>query len=215
MQGTCPGPGAAHLRHPPCRLCVGASSASFPARARTAAGERGTLPAASATEPSPPASGLCLPRASWPRLARARLGNGLPCQAGPLQPGPGAAPGPLLTPTLTAWARLSTSTDSYLGLGHGPREAVDKRHQQHPQESGEGDGGRCAGEPAYSPRRGRHACSVPERAKESSRRSSRNQRTQSARSSFPAQEPLSSPGSSQAKCRPASLSPPYIFGPPL
>lgn len=45
-----------------------------------------------------PGPDLCLPRASWPRLARARLGKGLPCQAGPLQPAPGAAPGPLLTP---------------------------------------------------------------------------------------------------------------------
>lgn len=37
-------------------------------------------------------------RAAWPGLARARLGNGLPGQAGPLQPAPGAAPRPLLTP---------------------------------------------------------------------------------------------------------------------
>lgn len=96
--------------------------------------ERGTFPVTSATPAktlSLPGPDLCLPRASWLRLASILLANGLLCQAAP--PTPDHSWGccwALLTPTLLSRAWLFPSTDSYLGLGHGHYKAVDNQGHQ-------------------------------------------------------------------------------------
>ena len=177
-------------------------------------GERSLPPQPHQQKPEPARARAVPAPSPWPRLARARLANGLPCQAGPLQPTPGAAPGPLMTPTPLARARLRTGTDSCLGLGHTHLAHEDTQQQQRPQDSRVGDDGRGAEHPTHCPRHDRHACEVPERPRRAWAGAAGPSR-QSTRSSFPAQEPLSSPVGWQAKCRPAWLGPAHTFRPCL